>query len=129
MIRRLIRIYTPFVCAIFALAHGVLSLTGYKGLVYHVFGEIAGHSILLLLYVLATSTPRMNKWYRRSIYLLLSIHVLNLIYLTGALNYYALIYAGIVLNILAVISFLIYRFYVGITKIFQLYDIRSIERE
>lgn len=129
MVRRLIRIYTPFVCALVALAHGVLSLTGYEGLAYYVFSELAGHSILLLVYMLATSSPKINIWYKRSIYLLMSIHALNLLFIAGYAPYYAVIYAGIVLNIASIVAFLVYRAYVGFTNVLRLYGTRSEERE
>lgn len=58
----------------------------------------------------------MCMWYKITIYLLLLIHILNLIYIFDFIEYYKLIYCGIVLNIFALISFLIYRISVGITK-------------
>lgn len=115
MVARLIRIYTPFICAVVAIIHGVLSLSKYNGILYYILSEFTGHSILILMYFIATSR-RMCVWYKRTIYLLLSIHILNLVYLFGLIEYYKLIYCAIVINILALISFLIYRVTVGITK-------------
>lgn len=51
MIARLIRIYTPFICALAALIHGVLSLIDYDGYAYYILSDISGHSLLLLAYV------------------------------------------------------------------------------
>lgn len=116
MVKKLIRIYTPFICAVAAIIHGVFSLLEYDTKVYYLLGEFAGHSFLLLLYVLANSR-RMCKWYKITVYLLLGIHVLNLFYLFGCLEYYTLLYLGIVVNILAVICFLIFRFTRGVSKI------------
>lgn len=116
MLSKLIRIYTPFICAIIAIIHGVLSLLEYQGSLYYILNEFTGHSIFVLLYFIATS-KRMCKWYKITIYLLLSIHILNLIYLFGFIDYYRVLYIGIVINILAFISFLVYRVTVGITKI------------
>ena len=116
MLAKLIRIYTPFICAIIAIIHGVLSLTGYEGSLYYILSEFTGHSIFVLLYFIATSR-RMCKWYKITVYLLLSIHILNLLYLFDFIGYYKVIYAGIVINILAFFSFIVYRVTVGITKI------------
>lgn len=44
MVARLIRIYTPFICALAAIIHGVLYLCGYEGWAYIVLGDVAGHS-------------------------------------------------------------------------------------
>lgn len=116
MIKRLIRIYTPFICAITAIIHGVLYLSKYNGILTVVLSEFTGHSILLILYVIAT-IGRMCKWYKITNYLLLSIHIMNLAYITGLLTYDILLYIGIIINIAALITFLIYRVTAGITKI------------
>lgn len=116
MLSKLIRIYTPFICAIVAIIHGVLSLTNYDGSLYYILNEFTGHSIFVLLYIIATSR-RMCKWYKLTVWLLLSIHLLNLLYLFGYIDYYRVLYAGIVINILAFFSFIVYRVTVGITKI------------
>lgn len=116
MLAKLIRIYTPFICAIIAIIHGVLYFTDCDGVIFSIFGEIAGHSILAILYIIATS-KRMCKWYKITNYLLLSIHFVNLLYIAGFVGFYLLLYAGLTINILALITFLIYRVTVGITKI------------
>lgn len=116
MVARLIRIYTPFICALSALIHGVLSLCEYDGYAYYVLSDMTGHSLLLLSYVFATS-KRMCKWYKLTCWLLVLIHVLNLSYVAFGIEYYTILYAGLVINILALITFLIYRLKVGITKI------------
>lgn len=115
MIKRLIRLYTPFICALTAIIHGVLYLMKYDGLLTVVLSEFTGHSILLILYVLSTS-PKMCKWYKITNYLLLSIHLMNLVYIAGFISYDILLYLGILINITALITFLIYRVTAGITK-------------
>lgn len=115
MICRLIRIYTPFICAIVALIHGVLFLNNYEGLLGVILSEISGHSILLILYIIATS-KRMCKWYKITNYLLLSIHIINISYAYEVITYDVLLYVVIIISIFALISFLIYRITVGITK-------------
>ena len=115
MVARLIRIYTPFICSIVAIIHGVLFLRGYDGMIYSIFSDITGHSILLISFVLATS-KRMCRWYRYTCWLLLLVHFVNLLYYFGA-DYFKVVYAGLVINFISLITFLIYRLKVGITKI------------
>ena len=129
MLARLIRIYTPFICAVAATIHGVLLLCKVNSIWLYVLGEFTGHSIFLILYIIATTNKRMCKWYRITNYLLLTIHILNLAFYAKIVPYENIVYYGLVLNILALISFLIYRFTVGITKMLRLYGTRSIERE
>ena len=117
MVSRLIRIYTPFICAIAAIIHGVLFLVGYTGVMRNVLGEFTGHSIFLILYIISAS-HKMCKWYKITNYLLLSIHFVNLAYYTDIISdSMIVIYSTLLLNILAVGAFLIYRVSVGITKV------------
>lgn len=116
MLAKLIRIYTPFICAVIATIHEVLYLMNYESNLFYILNEFTGHSILLILYIIATS-HRMCKWYKITNYLLLSIHFLNLLYIAGYIDYYILLYLGLILNIISLITFLIYRVSVGITKI------------
>ena len=115
MIIRLIKIYTPFICAISAIIHGVLFFNGYDGELYYILNDVTGHSIIVILYILATS-QKMCIWYKLTNTLLLLIHVLNIAYSLFKFGYFTAIYASISLNILAVITFLIYRVKIGITK-------------
>ena len=117
MILRLIRIYTPFILALTAIIHGVLFLSNYQGLLYRIISEFTGHSILIILYILSAS-KNMCIWYKVTNYLLLSIHIFNLAYYFDYIeSKYSLLYISLVLNILALITFLIYRVTKGITKI------------
>lgn len=115
MIKRLIRIYTPFICAFTAIIHGVLFLSEYRGQVYYILNDLTGHSIIVVLYILTTS-QKMCKWYKITCNLLLIIHILNISYSLFKFSYFTAIYASLSLNILAVITFLIYRVKQGITK-------------
>lgn len=115
IIKRLVRIYTPFICALIAIIHGVLVLNGYNGILYRILSEFTGHSILLILYVISTS-KQMCKWYKAANCTLLSIHIINLFYYFGFIDRCSLIYVALVMNIFALLSFLIYRVSVGITK-------------
>lgn len=115
MLSRIIRIYTPFICAVAAIIHGVLFLLKYEGELYWLLGNLTGHSILLIAYIIATS-KRMCIWYKITTYLLLLINVVNIMYRFNFINSDYIIYIGIVINFMALISFLIYRITVGITK-------------
>lgn len=66
-----------FLCAI-AIAHGILYLCEYKGVLLYITGEITGHSIFVV-YTLRILTPKMCKWYKRSCNILLIYHVFNII--------------------------------------------------
>lgn len=41
MVARLIRIYTPFICAIIAIIHGVLCLNEYEGYAFYIMSDLA----------------------------------------------------------------------------------------
>lgn len=115
IIKRLIRIYTPFICAVVAIIHGVLYLIGVTGCVYAVLGNFTGHSILLLLYVLSTC-KQMCVWYKRTVKLLIATHIVNILYYLGLFDINGVMYYSLVFNIFALLSFLLYRIKVGITK-------------
>lgn len=115
IIKRIVKIYTPFVCAALAITHGVLYLLKCDYKILYVISDLTGHSILLLLYILCTCS-KMCIWYKSTVYLLMANHLVNVFYYMGVLDYLGLIYYAIVLNTLAVITFLIYRVSVGITK-------------
>lgn len=124
MLARLLRIYTPFICAVSASIHGVLLLCKVNSIWLNVLGEFTGHSIFVMLYIFATTNRRMCKWYWRTNYLLLSVHFVNLLYYAKVLPFQNVLYASVVLNIMALIAFLIYRFAVGITNLLRLYGKR-----
>lgn len=115
VLKRLIKIYTPFVCAVIALIHGVLFLCEYSGSLFTLFSEFSGHSILLVLYIISTSS-KMCIWYKTTNWILFSTHVINIAYLYDILQFYEVIWMGVILNILALLTFLIYRVSVDITK-------------
>ena len=116
MIKRLVKIYTPFVCALSAITHGVLYFVGYNGNLYYVLNDFTGHSFLLILYIICTSS-KMCFWYKATNYLLMSIHIFNVLNAFGYLDYKDIFNISIVINICALITFLIYRVTAGITKI------------
>jgi hypothetical protein len=116
MISRLIKIYTPFICAVTALIHGVLSLCKYKGIIYGILSEVTGHSILIIFYILATS-KKMCVWYKITNLLLLLLHFFNFAYYANWITYDDILYGGVIINIIAILSFIAFRVSIGITKI------------
>lgn len=116
MIKRLIKIYTPFVCSLSAITHGVLYFIGYEGCLYYVLNNFTGHSFLLILYIIAT-TSKMCIWYKITNYLLMSIHIFNILNVIGVIGYKEAFNISIIINIFALITFLIYRVTAGVTKI------------
>ena len=116
MVRRLFKIYTPFICAFTALIHGVCILLEVKGLFYSIMNEFTGHSVLLIAYIICSS-QKMCIWYKITNYLLLSLHIFNLSYYFDLIDYDNLLYFGILINIISIITFIIYRVTAGITKI------------
>jgi hypothetical protein len=115
LIKKLIRIYTPFICAVVAIIHGVLFLCEYQGVLMLVLGEFTGHSLLLIAYILSTC-KHMCIWYKLTNWILFFGHAINIMYYFDLIDQSHIIYILILLNILALISFLIYRITVGITK-------------
>lgn len=116
MIDRLIRIYTPFICAVIAIIHGVLYLCECTGTIYWILGNFTGHSILVIGYIIATS-KRMCIWYKMTTYMLMYVNVINILYRTNCIKRFEdIICLSIIINFSALIMFLIYRIKVGITK-------------
>ena len=115
MISRLIKIYTPVICAVTALIHGVLSLSNYDGIIYGILSEVTGHSILIIFYILATS-KKMCIWYKITNLLLLSLHFFNFAYYAYWITYDDILYGGVIINIIAILSFIAFRVSIGITK-------------
>lgn len=115
IIRKLIRIYTPFVCAVIVVLNGVLYFSGYKGLLYRIFSEFTGHSFLVVAYMLACSSA-MCKWYKITCWLLFASHIPNLMKYYGMLEMAHAYYLTVLVNVVSLITYLIYRIKVGITK-------------
>ena len=107
LISKLVKLYTPFICAIMSAIHGVLFILDVDTLYYKISGELSGQSILLLIFVQIHS-KRMCKWYKLSIYFLYFVHLINLMYYTTDLLTYAIaLYGGLVLNIASTMCWLI----------------------
>lgn len=108
MIKKFIKLYTPFICAIISTIHGVLLVNKVQTSFYFIAQELTGNSILLLLYVLVHS-KRMCKWYKLSIYSLLAIHVLNFAYHIKLIDVPVLLKLGICVNITSILFWLMFR--------------------
>lgn len=106
--RLLIRIYTPFIAALLSVIHGVMILCLYDGPVYISLNMLVGHSVLIDLYILATSR-RFCKWYKYTVYLLLAQDIANFAYRRTFVGPEFYIFATGLLSCSALVTFLIYR--------------------
>lgn len=116
IIKRLIRIYTPFIMAVASVIHASLFFFGYEGVAYGNISSTFGFSILTSIYISATSN-RMCFWYKTTNYLLIVVHLVNLIYINTDLSGIVYLYAILIISILSVIAFIIYRFQRGVKKL------------
>lgn len=121
LIKQLIRVYTPFIMAIVSAIHSTLFIVDHEGLVYNIFANSCGYSILAIAYIMATSR-RMCKWYKATNWLLMSVCILNTIYLIWDFRLIILLYATNGLSLAAMIAFVIHRCKVGIKKLNDLSD-------
>lgn len=114
---RLIRIYTPFICVLTSLIYGVMYL---KGVTFenfdYIMSTMTGNSILMVLFMFSCSKT-MCIWYKLNLISLLLIHVTSLLYFYTELPFTLYCYFVILLAAFGLISFIIYRVTVGITKI------------
>ena len=113
--KRLIRIYTPFILAFMSIIYGVMFYNGYRGVAYNIINEIIGHSIFTIIYILCTC-KQMCVWYKATNWILFSIHPINILCHLGYINKLYMINIIFVFSLVALITFLLYRIKVGITK-------------
>lgn len=116
IIKRLIRIYTPFIMALASIVHAVLFFEGYEGVAYSNLSSMFGFSLLASIYIMASS-GMMCTWYKVTNYLLICVNVLSLIYTNIPFNGIVYLYIVLTLSILSVIAFIIYQFQKGIRKL------------
>ena len=114
---RLIRIYTPFICVLTSLIYGVMYLQGvtFENFDY-IMSTMTGNSILMVLFMFSCSKT-MCIWYKLNLLSLLLIHVTSILYFYTELPFTLYCYFVILLAAFGLISFIIYRVTVGITKI------------
>lgn len=109
MLRRLIKQYTPFICAIISAIHGVMFLCKVGSVeAFQTMGNTSGYSLILLAYVWAHS-KKMCKWYKSSIIMLALVNVLNIMYYnTSFVALWLVLYGGLILNIASMMCWLIF---------------------
>lgn len=116
IILRLIRIYAPFISAIFSIYHASLFLFGIEDTkTLEVLSCATGHSILFTLALLGASR-RMCKWYKLTCLCLLFVDITNALYFAYGLDKNHVIYIILSAKTLAVFFFILYRVNVGLTK-------------
>ena len=109
MFRRLIKLYTPFVCAVISAIHGVYFIIGQNDCeFFRSIGNVSGYSLIMLAYVWGHSR-NMCKWYKASIIMLSFVNVLNIFYYyIDAIGVWTVLYGGLVLNIASMMCWLIF---------------------
>lgn len=112
-INRLSVYSAPFILCVLAIIHGVLFLSGYKGLFLYITGEITGHSIFVI-YIIRIFTRKMCKWYKRSCNILILYHVINIVdyilifkYGRSIFNPHTLIYSTLIFSTIALLCWFI----------------------
>lgn len=118
MLREFVKLYTPFICAVVSIAHISLYLYGYNGSFYGIFNNLTGHSILMMIFILYHSR-RMCKRYKLSCWLLLFIHINNIIYHLGFEKYDISVLIILLLSIGSLLSWLIFRVTYKTTKVIR----------
>lgn len=115
---RLIRIYTPFFCTVMALLNGVLFMKGETEMpTIHFIAALSGNSVIVVLYMFATSL-RMCIWYKLNLFCLLLVQLCGILY-----NYYNIdtslyLWVMTMLSAFGVICFLIFRIFYCVTSVF-----------
>lgn len=113
---RLIRIYTPFICSLFALINGALFMNKYTDEnLFYLFSTTTGNSIVINIYMLCTSL-RMCVWYKLNILCLCLIHITSILY--NYLNISDSVYLAAVtlLSSLGIICFLVFKALYKVTE-------------
>lgn len=117
VVRKLLRIYTPFICTLVALIYGVLLLMDIEfANADYILSAVTGNSIIVVAYMWATS-KRMCIWYKLNLLCLLLIHIDGLIYFLSDMNFTPYCYSVILIATAGLIFFIIYRVIAGITKV------------
>lgn len=97
MFKTVIRFLTPFIISLSDGISGVIlyltkiGVCDYNPKIYTLFTHVSGSSILLVLYILATSV-HMCKYYKSSCCMILLMHILSILYLYIELSFMWYIY-------------------------------------
>ena len=118
VVKRLIRVYTPFVLTIMALINGVKLLN--ETLTEHFMftsSATTGFSILVVTYFFAAS-DRMCIWYKLNLLCLLGVQLCGIAY--NYLDMDVALYANsiILLSALGILMFLVFKIFYQVTSMF-----------
>lgn len=106
---KFVRINTPFILSISTLLNTLYVLVGVVELpIIYLFANITGSSIIVDIYLLCTSR-HMCFYYKMNIICLIIIHILGLFYSSFNINEVLYIYSVLVLSIIGIISFLVFK--------------------
>lgn len=116
LLRRFIRIYTPFICTIVALIHGMLFLSenltsGFE----YLASSSSGFSILVVLYFFSAS-KQMCFWYKANLTCLLLIQISGLLYYFDILEITVYFYVVTLFAALGIMFFLVFQVFYTITE-------------
>lgn len=118
MLLRFVRVYTPFICTSMALVNGVLFIRGVESIpLIYLLSTIAGNSILVTLYMMATSL-RMCIWYKLNLLCLLIIQISGLLYTYFTIDDSLYMWVVTLLAAMGVIFFLVFRLFYTVTRSF-----------
>lgn len=114
---RFIRIYTPFICSIMTLINGVYFLLGGSdNEITYTMSSLTGNSFLIVLYVYCTSL-KMCIWYKLNLFCLFLIQTIGLLYEYTNISIYMYFNIVILLSIIGIICFLVFRIFYRTVKI------------
>lgn len=115
---RLIRIYTPFICTLMVLLNGVLFICDSQEVtLIRMLSAITGHSVVVVLYMFATSL-RMCIWYKLNLLCLLLVQICGLAYNCYDIDTLLYLWIVILLSALGIMFFLIFRIFYNVTRLF-----------
>lgn len=118
MLRRLIRLYTPFICTLVCLFNGVSILFEYYSISQiYIMANLTGNSVLLDVYMLCCSR-KMCIWYKADVYCLLLIQVCGLLYNAFDIDEALYLFLVILLSAIGMITFFIFRVFYVVTHEF-----------
>lgn len=115
IVRRLIRLYTPFICTFMCLLNGVSILLGLDNIQQiYLMANLTGNSVLIDIYMLCCSS-KMCIWYKADVVCLLLIQICGMLY--NAFNIEEALYLFFIITLSAVgmMSFLIFRIFYVVT--------------
>lgn len=118
MIRRLIRLYTPFICTFMCLLNGVSIFLGYDSIPQiYIMANLTGNSVLLDVYMLCCSR-KMCVWYKADVCCLLLIQICGLLYNAFDIDEALYLFCVILLSAIGMITFFIFRVFYVVTHEF-----------